>query len=260
MSRSARRIQGVSILELLVALGIVIAVSALLVPWTFGWLGGRELDSAEDRLAMHMMMARAAAREEGKPVEVVAGAGGVEARWLAEDAGSDAENVLDAPLFRESSDAALGFGASIDADWAAFRLPAGVQIDVASGSLASGADAGVAGSRGSRSKGSDSPGAGRDGAGSARAFDERGTDDGADEAAGAQAGDGSGGSQTLAIFLPDGTVIMAPVFLLRTDAGAVRRMRVDGATGRPKQVAGGSEADDAFVRPDFDPAPPAQGR
>ena len=49
-----------------------LAIAAIVIPWTTGWLGGRELDNAEDNLAMQMIMARAAAREEGRPVEVVA--------------------------------------------------------------------------------------------------------------------------------------------------------------------------------------------
>lgn len=242
-------------LEVLIALGIVVAISAVVVPWSFGWLGGRELDNAEDRLAMHLMMARAAAREEGKPVEVVAGAGGVEARWLAEgkesdeafdeafdgdfngDFSGDFSGESDEPrgrvdsLFRESPESARGFSASINADWAVFELPAGVEIDVAQAADADRAD----------------------GAG----LEEIDAIASASDSVERPAGTSSGIPQTLAIFLPDGTVIMAPVFLLRTDAGAIRRMRVDGTTGRPKAVDAARAPADGFDRPEFDPEPPA---
>ena len=62
----ARTRRGVSLLELLIGLGILLAISAIVIPWTTGWLGTRELDNAEDGLTMQMMMARAAARE-GRP-------------------------------------------------------------------------------------------------------------------------------------------------------------------------------------------------
>ena len=67
----ARTRHGVSLLELLIGLGILLAISAIVIPWTTGWLGTRELDNAEDGLTMQMMMARAAAREGGRAVEVV---------------------------------------------------------------------------------------------------------------------------------------------------------------------------------------------
>ena len=64
----ARTRRGVSLLELLIGLGILLAISAIVIPWTTGWLGTRELDNAEDGLTMQMMMARAAAREGGRAV------------------------------------------------------------------------------------------------------------------------------------------------------------------------------------------------
>jgi type II secretory pathway pseudopilin PulG len=192
-----RRRDGLSLVEILVSLAILVVIGAVVVPWTIQWLGGRELDNAEDQLAMQMMMARAAAREEGRPVEVVAnGDRGVEARWM------QAEDLLD-----EGADGASGARRggtdedeldAIRAQWALLDLPSGVRIQLSE------------------------------------------TDAGAD-AEGADAGDEAASlPQTLAIFLPDGTAILAPIFMLRTDGGMARAMRVDRATGRPREVAGAS--------------------
>jgi hypothetical protein len=58
--------------------------------------------------------------------------------------------------------------------------------------------------------------------------------------------------QTLAIFLPDGTVFFAPIFMLRTDAGSLRAMKVDRATGVPQQVAQPRASSGSSDRPEFD--------
>ena len=49
MTRTLARRAGFTLLEILIGLGIVIAVAAIAVPWTMGWLGTRELDNAEGR-------------------------------------------------------------------------------------------------------------------------------------------------------------------------------------------------------------------
>jgi hypothetical protein len=67
--------------------------------------------------------------------------------------------------------------------------------------------------------------------------------------------EGSFAGQTLALFLPDGTVLTAPIFMLRTDAGVARSMRVDRATGRARVVEQSKRPAnelEEFVRPEFD--------
>jgi type II secretory pathway pseudopilin PulG len=220
--------RGLSILEILVAIGLILAVAAVAVPWTLGWLGNRELDDAGDRIAMQMLMARAAAREEGRPVEVVASADGgapsVEARWVSLD---DAEG--DEAISRGDMTTSDGFlQSSIDADWASFALPNGLSIAIAAGDGANGDD------------------------------EDSEMDDAAEDVV---ASADAAAPQTLALFLPDGTVLMAPVFMLRTDAGIARAMRVDRATGRARvveqQAAPSSES--MLDRPEFD-APADEGR
>ncbi|MEY4117288.1 MAG: hypothetical protein RLZZ116_616 [Planctomycetota bacterium] len=197
ISKRVRR--GLSIVELLVAIGVVIAISAIVIPWSAGWLGGRELDNAEDNLAMQMMMARAAAREEGRPVEVVAEFDGVssrvKARWM--EAGDDAGFARSGPRDEAGQDAPDDPDSAIDANWASVKLPHGVRVAL-----------GLAADR---------------------------------EASAKQPVDDaellpSARGETIAIFLPDGTVFFAPVFMLRTDAGSLRAMKVDRATGVPQAV------------------------
>jgi type II secretory pathway pseudopilin PulG len=192
-----RRLGGLSLVEILVSLAILVVIGAVVVPWSIQWLGGRELDNAEDQLAMQMMMARAAAREEGRPVEVVAnGERGVEARWMQSEDLLD-EGGIDASGASRADTDEGGFDA-IRAQWALLDLPSGVRIQMTDGAA--------------RSE--------RDGA--------------------SLPGEAASLPQTLAIFLPDGTAILAPIFMLRTDGGMARAMRVDRATGRPREVLDGS--------------------
>ena len=259
MIRTSRNIfagvrRGISILEVLVSLAIVLTLMAVVLPWTFEWLGGRELDNAEDSLAMHMMMARAAAREEGRPIEVIAqfgsldgssdgGVGGsvdgrfggsVEARWMNLDDATTPLDVLDGAVFGAVSPGASDPD-SIQADWARFELPSGIRIAMKPAPDASDAD-------------EDATDVGRN--------DSR--NDGTSKAAhalGSDEFDAPQQSQTLAIFLPDGTVIVAPIFMLQTNAGVARAMRVDRVTGRPRSVATETVGEKfPTVRPDFDPA------
>ena len=229
---STRFRRGLSIVELLVAIGVVLAISAIVIPWTAGWLGGRELDNAEDNLTMQMMMARAAAREEGRPIEVVAEFDGsssrVHARWMAsgDDAGFARSGPRDGDGREFSSDSAAessiadssgaepsGAESSIDASWASVKLPHGVRVALGLAYRAAPAKLPV------------------------------------DDAELLPTAKG----ETIAIFLPDGTVFFAPVFMLRTDAGSLRAMKVDRATGVPQAVehAPVPSSGDAD-RPEFD--------
>ena len=226
LSRRTRR-TGFSMIELLVGIGIVLAVAAIAVPWTMGWLGRRELDNAEDGLTMQMMMARAAAREEGRPVEVVAEFDGtqsrINARWMLGAGGESArrssrrdpsEFSLDGSPSEFSLDGSPSDG-SIDASWASMQLPRGVRIALGLERADSAEEVAVP------------------------------EDARADDAVAAN-------GQTLAIFLPDGTVFFAPIFMLRTDAGSLRAMKVDRATGVPQQVAQPRASSGSSDRPEFD--------
>lgn len=233
------RARGLSFVEILAALAIVIAIAAVAVPWTFGWLGGRELDNAEDQLAMQLVMARAAAREEGRPVEVVAtsasGRSTIRARWMEEllpDGGAARSEESDRPQRADAGDADDD---AIAANWADMDLPEGIELwleDEVPG---------------------EDPGTDLDG-GLADAADpaERAEAE-ADAAIDAMDDDGfARPAQVLAIFLPDGTAIVAPVLMLRTDAGVRRSLLIDRATGRPRAADEPRPQPGAPVRPDFD--------
>lgn len=214
----ARTRRGVSLLELLIGLGILLAISAIVIPWTTGWLGTRELDNAEDGLTMQMMMARAAAREGGRAVEVVAEFNGSQSSINARFMSSAEGNHGNHSGHRTDADGA----SPINASWARMQLPRGVRIALGMENAERGSDE-LLGSP------LDKP--------MAATTDELSTEAG----------------QTLAIFLPDGTVFFAPMFMLRTDAGSLRALQVDHATGVPQQVEKAADIDRTNAdRPEFD--------
>jgi type II secretory pathway pseudopilin PulG len=226
ITTNARRGQsrGVSIIELLIGLGVVLAIAAIVIPWTTGWLGSRELDNAEDGLTMQMMMARAAAREEGRPVELVAQSDDtgsrISARWMNGSDDAPARSTRrDGERARSALDASGDDAARIDASWADMPLPRGVRIAL--------------GLETKRTAATDA----------IPSIDE-------DDAIASAAARG----QTIAIFLPDGTVFFAPTFMLRTDAGSLRAMKVDRATGVPQQIETAPAPSNEFEgdRPEFD--------
>jgi len=218
--------RGISLIELLLAIGIVLAIAALVIPWTAGWLGSRELDNAEDGLTLQFMRARAAAREGGRPVQVIAksdeSGNFVQASYVAN--GGEEEPFDGVSLAASESDSDSNLLRPINADWASMKLPSGVCIALSSTDAEGSLD------------GDDMM---NENLGSAE-------DDVPPPAVGAE-------GQTLAIFLPDGSVFFAPIFMLRTDAGSLRAMKVDRATGVPQAVQAKTPASDANVeRPEFD--------
>ena len=68
--------RGFTILELLVTLGILLAVGGILIPFTLAELERRELVLAEDQLGMVVQFARVESRRSGTPVEVMIDADG----------------------------------------------------------------------------------------------------------------------------------------------------------------------------------------
>lgn len=76
--------RGFTLLELLVALGILLAAGGIMIPFTLAELERREVVLAEDQLGMLVRFARIEARRTGTPVEVMIDADGrqVEVRRL----------------------------------------------------------------------------------------------------------------------------------------------------------------------------------
>lgn len=69
--RRARRLAGLSLLELLVVMGLLLALLAIAVPFTLRSIEERELSATEENFASELLKARVQAQESGRPVEVV---------------------------------------------------------------------------------------------------------------------------------------------------------------------------------------------
>lgn len=68
---AAPRRRGVTLIELLLALGLLLAIGAFALPITLETLERRAFESAGDELVGQLLLARAHARETGLPVEVL---------------------------------------------------------------------------------------------------------------------------------------------------------------------------------------------
>ena len=194
--------RGFTILELLLA--------AIALPYAWSALGRHELDAGEDHLTMQLVMARAAAREEGQAVEIVAlsdgeGAETLQARFFATTpATSEAA---------DDEDAGHADGeACIRASWARWTLPDGMTLDIQ--------------------------------------FAAQTDDDDEDEDA--KSKETASGTRTVALFLPDGTALIAPTLVLAMQGGTARSLSIDPVTGRPRRADVVRVVDDTD-RPEFEP-------
>ncbi len=209
------RRSGFTILEIIVSISILLLLAAIALPYAWGVLGRHELDAGEDKLTMQLVMARAAAREEGKPVEVVLlgsvdGSESVEARFV-EDAPSTDEA---AP---SDDDRGADREACIAASWAKWTLPEGMTLDI---QLAAGL--------------------------------EGGEDEAEFEGVSASASPIGFPIRVVALFLPDGSALIAPTLVLATSGGSERSLAIDAVTGRPRRSTIVKSDEDAD-RPEFEP-------
>ena len=202
--------RGFTILELLVSIGILLLLAAIALPYAWSALGRHELDAGEDHLTMQLVMARAAAREEGQAVEIVAlsdgeGAETLQARFFATTpATSEAA---------DDEDAGHADGeACIRASWARWTLPDGMTLDIQ--------------------------------------FAAQTDDDDEDEDA--KSKETASGTRTVALFLPDGTALIAPTLVLAMQGGTARSLLIDPVTGRPRRADVVRVVDDTD-RPEFEP-------
>ncbi|MEY3024609.1 MAG: hypothetical protein RJA16_1435, partial [Planctomycetota bacterium] len=72
-ARSARRSRaraGFSLFEVLVAIGILVAIAAIALPWAWSRLSARDLPESAETLTAILMLARAEAMSSGRLVEV----------------------------------------------------------------------------------------------------------------------------------------------------------------------------------------------
>jgi len=122
--------RGLTLIEILIAVGIVIALSAIVLPiasWSFRL---RPLDSARDGVESVILQARAHARIEGRPVEVRLLGRRLEARWFdagtASSSGSDDGRMI-AGDDAFDSDLESSFDQRIGMSWARRLLPEGIE-------------------------------------------------------------------------------------------------------------------------------------
>jgi hypothetical protein len=124
--RPACRVLAFTIIELLIVLAIVLAFSAIVVPSTIELLDERAFSGAGDVVTGQMLLARAHAQENGRPVEVVYRPAdrSVRVRWFDVERIADAmadERAVgpDAVVFREEEEEHLS---RIPEPWTARRL------------------------------------------------------------------------------------------------------------------------------------------
>ncbi len=127
--------RGLTLLELLIVLGLLLAIGAIALPSLRSLLARQSFEAAVERAQQQLLMARAHAQVTGKPVEVVyrAESRTIEARLFLIDEG-------EGPVERESLDRASGDhdgddiarGAEVEGailePWAVIDLPRGVKL------------------------------------------------------------------------------------------------------------------------------------
>jgi type II secretory pathway pseudopilin PulG len=126
------RSRGLTLFEVLIALGIILALSAIVLPIASWSLRLGSLESARDGVEAVLLQARASARLEGRAIEVFAGGGRIEARWFDAANGFSGANAIEADDIT-SLEATLADPVDFDELritnlWARRRLPADITV------------------------------------------------------------------------------------------------------------------------------------
>ena len=203
--------RGLTLLEILVVISILLAAGAIVVPFTLGELERRQAAFLEDRLSMLVQFARVESRRGGVPVEVLVDADGrrVEARRLdvsrLDEGGISASGALEEmPVGEAPGDA--GDSDRFVSAWARHELEDGRLVPPAT----------------EAERGFDVADA------FANLEFESGDDDGSRFEAEA---DPWSGRVRLAVFFPDGTSVTTTPAVLQTSRGE-RRWTIDPWSGR----------------------------
>lgn len=205
--RTTRRVAGLSLIELLVVLGLVLAILAIAIPFTLRSLGERELSATEENFASELLKARAQAQESGRPVEVVVmdQPSRIVLRYFNPQAWQDAANES-TPKRRSSAGSGRGVR---DTWWEESPISSTVRVanEAAMDSTDLAAETGLP----------DLPAAKADAA-------------------------PRGGPMRVAVFMPDGSILFAASLLLLHENGLRSRVSVDPWTGHPAIARGTTNA------------------
>jgi type II secretory pathway pseudopilin PulG len=130
-----RRTAGFTILELLVVIGIVLAIGAVALPFTLREIDRRQEAETIDRLGLLLRFARAESRATGVPVvlRVDPDGGAIEARMIdPREVGDTVAGLLDGSEAEESQSVSDDFAGRIMAAWSRVELPDGLRLEPAS--------------------------------------------------------------------------------------------------------------------------------
>ena len=126
------RSRGLTLFEVLIALGIILALSAIVLPIASWSLRLGSLESARDGVEAVLLQSRASARLEGRAIEVLARDGRIEARWFDPANGLPETNAIEVDDF---TSLAATLEESVDSDelligdpWARRRLPVDITL------------------------------------------------------------------------------------------------------------------------------------
>ena len=187
--------RGLTLIEILVALGIVVALAALVLP-TLSWMSRfRPLDTASEDVQALYLRARAHAAVNGRPIQITLSRFDLEADWFEVETFSSDDSDVPSDIDPDESKTAFPL-----ATWSRLKLLDDVRYQPRSRFLSESSE------EASSWSGSD--------------VSDPAFDDPADPAV------------LLAILLPDGTAISRERLVLSDDMGRIRSILIDELTGR----------------------------
>ena len=119
-ARGFSKQRGLTLIEVLIALGILLALTAVVLPTAAWALRMRALESARDGVEATLLQARAHARLNGRSVEVSVIGDRLEAKWFDPSSGG-VESEGNTELTLEDD-------LRIPVSWASRRMPAEIQV------------------------------------------------------------------------------------------------------------------------------------
>ena len=119
-TRSFSKRHGLTLIEVLIALGLVLALTALVLPTASWVLRMGALDSARDGVEATLLQARAQAKITGRSIAVKLVDDRIVAEWFAPD-----DSVADQS---DSSVLQTEGGQLIEGSWAQRRIPQGIEV------------------------------------------------------------------------------------------------------------------------------------